>query len=71
MKTGNASLAQIGEERMEFPQINREKWGRKYQFGYALQSGTPVIGLGTWSLARGGVTESSIIVALNPADAVD
>ena len=46
-------------------------YGTLSEIAYALQSGTPVIGLGTWSLARGGVTESSIIVALNPVDAVE
>jgi len=46
-------------------------YGTLSEIAYALQSSTPVIGLRTWSLARGGVTESSIIVALNPVDAVE
>ena len=46
-------------------------YGTLSEIAYALQSDTPVIGLRTWSLARGGVTESPIIVALNPVDAVE
>lgn len=46
-------------------------YGTLSEIAYALQSSTPVIGLGTWSLAREGVTESLIIVALNPVDAVE
>jgi len=47
------------------------RYGTLSEIAYALQSDIPVIGLGTWSLTRGGVAEKSIIVAQNPVDAVD
>ena len=46
-------------------------YGTLSEIAYALQSDIPVIGLGTWSLARGGVADKSIIVAQNPVDAVE
>ncbi|HUU64413.1 MAG TPA: TIGR00725 family protein [Dehalococcoidia bacterium] len=46
-------------------------YGTLSEIAYALQSDIPVIGLGTWSLARGGVADKSIIVAQNPMDAVE
>ena len=45
-------------------------YGTLTEIGYALQSGIPVIGLATWSLARNGQPDSSIITAENAADAV-
>jgi uncharacterized protein (TIGR00725 family) len=47
------------------------RYGTLSEIAYALQSDIPVIGLGTWSLARGGVADKSIIVAQNPVDAVE
>jgi uncharacterized protein (TIGR00725 family) len=47
------------------------RYGTLSEIAYALQSDIPVIGLGTWSLARGGVADKSIIVAQNPIDAVE
>jgi uncharacterized protein (TIGR00725 family) len=47
------------------------RYGTLSEIAYALQSDIPVIGLGTWSLARGGVVDKSIIVAQNPMDAVE
>ena len=46
-------------------------YGTLSEIAYALQNNIPVISLGTWSLARGGVVDSSIIVAQNPVDAVE
>ena len=46
-------------------------YGTLSEIAYALQNDIPVISLGTWSLARGGVVDSSIIVAQNPVDAVE
>jgi uncharacterized protein (TIGR00725 family) len=46
-------------------------YGTLSEIAYALQSDIPVIGLGTWSLARGGAVDKSIIVAKNPVDAVE
>ena len=47
------------------------RYGTLSEIAYALQSDIPVIGLGTWSLMRGGVAEKSIIMAQNPVDAVE
>ncbi|MBA7621115.1 hypothetical protein ES703_28472 [subsurface metagenome] len=46
-------------------------YGTLSEIAYALQSDIPVISLGTWSLAREGVVDKSIIVAQNPEDAVE
>lgn len=46
-------------------------YGTLSEIAYALQSDIPVISLGTWSLAREGVVDKSIIVAQNPVDAVE
>ncbi|WP_101757951.1 carotenoid oxygenase family protein [Oceanicoccus sp. KOV_DT_Chl] len=36
MKTGKASVNQIYEKAMEFPQVNRQKWTQPYRYGYSL-----------------------------------
>jgi len=46
-------------------------YGTLTEIGYALQSGIPVIGLKTWSLAIDDKQDKSIIPAKNPKDAVD
>jgi len=46
-------------------------YGTLSEISYALQGGTPVIGLNTWSLSRNGREDSSIIPAQSPAEAVD
>jgi len=46
-------------------------YGTLSEIGYALQSGIPVIGLGTWSISRNGKEDRSIIPAKSPAEAVD
>jgi uncharacterized protein (TIGR00725 family) len=46
-------------------------YGTLSEIGYALQGGTPVIGLETWSLSRNGRNDNSIIPAKSPAEAVD
>jgi uncharacterized protein (TIGR00725 family) len=46
-------------------------YGTLSEIGYALQAGTPVIGLNTWSLSRNGRNDNSIIPAQSPAEAVD
>lgn len=45
-------------------------YGTLSEIAFALQKGIPVIGLNTWSLAKGGEEDSSIILAENPLDAV-
>ena len=45
--------------------------GTLSEIAHALQYGIPVIGLGTWSLSRGGVEDSSIIVVHSAAEAVE
>jgi hypothetical protein len=46
-------------------------YGTLSEIGHALQSGIPVIGLDTWSLATGGNVDAAIITAATPAEAVD
>jgi uncharacterized protein (TIGR00725 family) len=46
------------------------EWGTLSEIALALKAGTPVVGLGTWELVRGGRRDDSITVANDPADAV-
>jgi len=46
-------------------------YGTLSEISYALDSGIPVIGLNTWSLSRDGKQDDSIILAQNPAEAVN
>jgi uncharacterized protein (TIGR00725 family) len=46
-------------------------YGTLSEIGHALQSGIPVIGLGTWSMAIDGKTDAGIIVAKSPKEAAD
>jgi uncharacterized protein (TIGR00725 family) len=46
-------------------------YGTLTEIGYALQSGIPVIGLGTWEIAIDGKADKNIIRAESPEDAVD
>jgi uncharacterized protein (TIGR00725 family) len=46
-------------------------YGTLTEIGYALQSGIPVIGLGTWTLSINGLKEKNIIAAKNARDAVN
>jgi len=45
-------------------------YGTLSEIGHALQSGIPVIGLNTWSLAIDGKADNSIIPTDSPKDAV-
>ncbi len=36
MKTGKASVEQVFDGAMEFPQVNRERWTKPYRYGYGL-----------------------------------
>jgi uncharacterized protein (TIGR00725 family) len=45
-------------------------YGTLTEIGHALQSGIPVIGLGTWEIAMDGKMDKSIIIARNPQEAV-
>jgi uncharacterized protein (TIGR00725 family) len=45
-------------------------YGTLAEIGHALQSGIPVIGLGTWEISMDGKADDSIIVAKNPKEAV-
>ena len=45
-------------------------YGTLTEIGHALRNGTPVIGLGTWSLSRNGQSDNSIITTQNPIEAV-
>jgi len=46
-------------------------YGTLSEIAHALQGNIPVVGLGTWSLSREGVEDSSIIVAQSAAEAVE
>lgn len=46
-------------------------YGTLSEVSHALQSGIPVIGLNTWSIARNGEADNSIIRAQNPIEAVE
>ena len=46
------------------------EFGTLSEIGFALKLGRPVVGLGTWELARGGEPVAAIEVASTPEDAV-
>jgi hypothetical protein len=46
-------------------------YGTLSEISHALQSNIPVIGLNTWSISKNDLPDSSIILAQNPAEAVD
>jgi len=46
-------------------------YGTLSEISYALQGGTPVIGLGTWTISRNGKEDNSIIPAQSPTEAVE
>ena len=46
-------------------------YGTLSEIAFALQSGIPVIGLGTWSISIDGKADKSIIIAKNAKDAVE
>ena len=46
-------------------------YGTLAEIGHALQSGIPVIGLGTWAISMDGKADNKIIVAKNPKEAVE
>ena len=46
-------------------------YGTLSEISHALQNGIPVIGLNTWSFSKNGQQDNSIILAQNPAEAVD
>jgi hypothetical protein len=63
----NAIVAKSGEAVIAIS----GSYGTLSEIAYALQNGIPVIGLGTWSLSRGGQEDRSIIIAESAADAVE
>ena len=46
-------------------------YGTLSEIAYALKLGIPVVGLGTWQLAKGGRMVSAIVEAATPAEAVE
>jgi uncharacterized protein (TIGR00725 family) len=58
VRAADAVVAVVGE------------YGTLSEISLALQAGTPVVGLGTWELARGGKREGAVVRADAPADAV-
>ena len=59
VKTGGAVIAVGGA------------YGTLSEIGHALSEDITVVGLGTWELARRGAADRSIIVAVDPVDAVN
>lgn len=53
MKSGAVSLQTIAPQRIEFPQINRNKWGRPYRYGYSLEIDIAGNGSNRYETARG------------------
>lgn len=47
------------------------EFGTLSEIGFALKIGTPVVGLGTWELHKGGEPVDAIAVASSPAEAVN
>ena len=47
------------------------EYGTLSEIGHALKRGIPVIGLETWTIARGSEVDDAIIVARDAADAVE
>jgi len=46
-------------------------YGTLSEIGHALRNGIPVVGLNTWSLSRNDQPDNSIVLARDPADAVN
>lgn len=46
------------------------EYGTLSEIAFALKTGTPVVGVGTWELARGGEPDGGIVAVADPADAV-
>ena len=65
--TRNAIVAKSGQAAIAIG----GSYGTLSEIAYALQNNVPVIGLGTWSLSRGGVEDNSIIVVYSAAEAVE
>ena len=47
------------------------EFGTLSEIAFALKVGTPVVGLQTWELGRGGQPVDAIVVATTPADAAE
>ncbi|HET7235076.1 MAG TPA: TIGR00725 family protein [Actinomycetota bacterium] len=58
VRTADAVIAVHGE------------FGTLSEIALALKMGKPVVGLGTWELAKGGVPVDAVVRASDPADAV-
>ena len=79
MKTGKASVDQVYERAMEFPQVNREFWTRPYRYGYSLAVDEENDSPERINKAEGGIRKYDLLtgetdsyepgVALEPAEA--
>ena len=47
------------------------EFGTLSEIALALQAGTPVVGLATWELSRGGRPVEAVVVAASPVEAVE
>jgi uncharacterized protein (TIGR00725 family) len=59
VKTGRAVIAIDGS------------YGTMSEIGHALAEGIPVVGIKTWTFLREGELDSGVVLAENPADAVE
>jgi hypothetical protein len=46
------------------------EFGTLSEIAFALRIGKPVVGLGTWELAKGGTPSTAIVIADSPEEAV-
>ena len=47
------------------------EYGTLSEIAFALKTGKPVVGVGTWELARGGAVDGGIAAVADPAQAVE
>ncbi|MGH9243726.1 MAG: TIGR00725 family protein [Acidimicrobiales bacterium] len=65
--TRNALVVMDADAVIAFPGL----YGTLSEVAFALLDGTPVVGLGTWVLRRGGELDESIVRASSATEAVD
>jgi uncharacterized protein (TIGR00725 family) len=46
------------------------EWGTLSEIAFAMRTGKPVVGLGTWDLSRSGRSTGGIVLASSPSEAV-
>ena len=66
-ETRNALVVMGADAVIAFPGL----YGTLSEVAFALLNGTPVVGLGSWELARAGVADVGIVAVGSPVEAVD